>query len=363
VSAAPHVAVVLGTRPEIIKMAPVLAELERRDCPVTLVHTGQHYSEELDAVFFDQLSVRAPDHQLGVGSASHGEQTAAILEGVEDVLEAESPDVVLVHGDTNSTLGGALATAKLDPMLGHVEAGLRSYDRSMPEEVNRILTDHAAEFLFAPTEDAAAELAREGLDGRSYVTGNTIVDSVYAFRDLAAEHSTILEEFGLEPGGFDLLTAHRAENTDDHERFAGLLDGVGAWAERSGRPVVYPIHPRAETVLDAAGIDVPDEVRLVEPTDFLDFLRLESEAALVFTDSGGVQEETCILGTPCVTLRYNTERPETAFVGANCIAGVTAGEILEGAEAMDGKEGDWEVPFGDGKAAERIVEILMEAFE
>jgi UDP-N-acetylglucosamine 2-epimerase (non-hydrolysing) len=363
VSEAPHVAVVLGTRPEIIKMAPVLAELERRALPVTLVHTGQHYSEELDAVFFDQLSVREPDHQLGVGSASHGEQTAAILEGVEDVLEAESPDVVLVHGDTNSTLGGALATAKLDPLLGHVEAGLRSYDRSMPEEVNRVLTDHAAEFLFAPTEDAAAELAREGLDDRSHVTGNTIVDSVYAFRDLAAEHSTVLDEFGLEPGAFDLLTAHRAENTDDHERFAGLLRGVGEWAERSGRPVVYPIHPRAEAVLEASGIEVPDGVRLVEPTDFLDFLRLESEAALVFTDSGGVQEETCILGTPCVTLRYNTERPETAFVGANCVAGVTPEEILEGAATMDGKAGDWDVPFGDGRAAERIVDVLVAAFQ
>ena len=362
-SDAPHVAVVLGTRPEIIKMAPVLAELEARDLPTTLVHTGQHYSEELDAVFFDQLSVREPDHQLGVGSASHGEQTAAIVEGVEDVLEAERPDAVLVHGDTNSTLGGALATAKMSPLLGHVEAGLRSYDRSMPEEVNRILTDHAAEFLFAPTEDNAAELAREGLESRTHVVGNTIVDAVYAFRERAAERSTILADLGLEPGAFDLLTAHRAENTDDHERFAGLLRGVSEWAARSGRPVVYPIHPRAEAVLDESGIEVPDGIRLVEPTDFLDFLRLESEAALVFTDSGGVQEETCILGTPCVTLRYNTERPETAFVGANCVAGVTPEEILEGAETMDGKSGDWAVPFGDGKAAERIVTLLVDAFE
>jgi UDP-N-acetylglucosamine 2-epimerase (non-hydrolysing) len=234
----------------------------------------------------------------------------------------------------------------------------------MPEEINRILTDHASDFLFSPTADAADELRGEGLpDDRIHVTGNTIVDAVYAFRDAAAEHSTVLEEFGVEPGGFDLLTAHRAENTDDVERFAGLLEGVGAWAERSGRPVVYPIHPRARAVLEDAGLSVPEAVRLVEPQDFLDFLRLESEAALVFTDSGGVQEETCILGTPCVTLRYNTERPETAFVGANCIAGVTAEEILEGAETMDGKPGDWSVPFGDGRAAGRIVDVLERAFE
>jgi UDP-N-acetylglucosamine 2-epimerase (non-hydrolysing) len=340
-------------------MAPVLAELEARGLPVTLIHTGQHYSEELDTVFFEQLSVREPDYQLNVGSASHSDQTAAIIEACGKVLKSETPDVVLVHGDTNSTLGGALATVKMEPDLGHVEAGLRSYDRSMPEELNRILTDHAADFLFAPTETAAAKLASEGLDRRAYITGNTIVDAVSNFRDLAARRSAILEKFGINSGEFDLLTAHRAENTDDHERFAGLLKGVGRWAECSGRAVIYPIHPRSVAVLEDTSIEIPQAIRLVEPTDFLDFLKLESEAALVFTDSGGVQEEACILGTPCVTLRYNTERPETAFVGANCISGVAPEEIQEGAAIMDEKRGDWDIPFGDGRAAEYIVDTLI----
>lgn len=354
-------AFVLGTRPEIIKLAPVLRACERRDVAFSLVHTGQHYSDELDGVFFRQLELPEPTHHLGVGSSTHGQQTGEMLAGVEQRLLADEPEVVFVQGDTNSALAGALAGSKLDVEVAHVEAGLRSFDREMPEEINRVLVDHVADHCFAPTAESAAHLRREGIpDDRIAVTGNTIADAVETYGDLAAEKSDVLDDFGLVPGEYCVLTAHRAENVDDPDRFASLLAGVGEYARRADRRVVYPIHPRAADRLDEFDLAVPDPVELVEPLDFLDFLRLEREAALVFTDSGGVQEETCILGTPCVTLRYSTERPETAFVGANCVAGLDPRDVVAAAERMAAKAGDWDSPFGDGRAGERIVAELFD---
>lgn len=355
----PAITFVLGTRPELIKLAPVVRACEDGGSAFDILHTGQHYSPELDEVFFDQLDLPAPDHHLGVGSDSHGAQTAAMLAGIEEVLLETEPDVVLVEGDTNSVLAGAIATSKLDADLGHVEAGLRSFDREMPEETNRILADHVAEYLFAPTEDAADLLRAEGLpDKRIHVTGNTIVDAVQEHRHLAAEKSTVHQDLGIGERPYLLVTAHREENVDDSERFQGLLDGIGAVATDHDLEAVYPIHPRAEKRLEEFGLYVPDAVRLVDPLDYLDFLSLEQGADLILTDSGGIQEEACILGVPCVTLRDNTERLETLDVGSNELAGVDPEAIRAAAAAMLEREPTWENPFGDGDAAEQILNLV-----
>lgn len=352
------VAIVLGTRPEIIKLAPVIDVCEERDIPYIVVHTGQHYSAELDSVFFDQLELPTPEYNLGVGSDSHSTQTGTMIEEVESVLLDERPELVLVQGDTNSVLSGSIAASKLDCELGHVEAGLRSFDREMPEEINRILADHAADHLFCPTDQSAEYLRAEGIpNDRIAVTGNTIVDSVTNYSGLAAKKSDVLETQDLSPGGFCLLTAHRAENVDDPDRFQHLLSGVARFAREAEFDVIYPIHPRARDRLDEFGVDVPPEITLVEPQDFLDFLRLETTAKIIFTDSGGVQEEACILGTPCVTLRDNTERPETVSVGANRIVGIEPAAVVAGAEEVLAGESEWENPFGDGRAAVHILDI------
>ncbi|EFW90113.1 UDP-N-acetylglucosamine 2-epimerase [Haladaptatus paucihalophilus DX253] len=353
------IVIVLGTRPEIIKLAPVIRACETNGVPYSVIHTGQHYSEELDAVFFEQLELPDPDYNLGVGSDSHGVQTAAMLVGIEEILQEEKPETVLVQGDTNSVLAGAIATSKMDIDLGHVEAGLRSFDRDMPEEVNRVMTDHAADYLFAPTDDSAALIREEGIPAkRIYVTGNTVVDAVEQHREFAQKKSSVLEELELQRGEYVLMTAHRAENVDDPNRFREILSGVAQVAKRFEANVVYPIHPRAKNRIEEFDLSVPRSVRLVEPQDYLDFLNLESHARLILTDSGGVQEEACILGVPCVTMRDNTERPETIDVGANVLAGTDADEILESAAEMDRTAPDWTNPFGDGTAGERIVDMV-----
>lgn len=352
-------AFVLGTRPEIIKLAPVIQACDRRDVSTLVIHTGQHYSDSLDTVFFRQLDLAPPDVNLGVGSGSHGEQTGEMVMGIEQHLTEAEPDVLFVQGDTNSTLAGALAASKLDIEVAHIEAGLRSYDRDMPEERNRIIIDHAVDHLYPPTEKTADLLRDEGIsDDRITVTGNTVVDAVRTYDKTAASLSTILADLDIAPGEFDLLTAHRAENVDDRDRFANILFGVAAAATRRDNEIIYPVHPRAEERLEAFDLSVPDCIRTIEPLDFFDFLRLESTASLVFTDSGGVQEETCILGTPCVTLRNGTERPETVFAGANCIVGHRPDDIVAGARQMRAKGGEWDPPFGDGHAAEYILDDL-----
>jgi UDP-N-acetylglucosamine 2-epimerase (non-hydrolysing) len=255
-----------------------------------------------------------------------------------------------VQGDTNSTLAGALAATKLGQSVAHIEAGLRSFDRSMPEEINRVVVDHVADHLFAPTDEMAALLRDEGIpESRIAVTGN---------RDVAAETSTVLDDLALEADDFALLTAHRAETVDDRDNFQRILNSVGVAGSQLGLEVVYPIHPRAADRLAAFDLDVPDCVRPIDPLGFFDFLRLEDAAALAFTDSGGVQEETCILGTPCVTLRYGTERPETVHVGSNCIAGHDGIDVLAAAIKMYGKDPDWAVPYGDGRAAVHILDAV-----
>lgn len=359
----PHIVIVLGTRPEIIKLAPVIRECEQRNVQYSILHTGQHYSENLDEVFFTQLELPAPDFNLEIGSDSHGQQTGSMLMGIESILLEEKPDYVIVLGDTNSTLAGSLATSKLDPMLVHVEAGLRSFNRDMPEEINRVLTDHASDLLCSPTERAKELLHKEGIpDERLLVTGNPIVDAVHQHRELAEKKSDILGQFGLTPETYVVMTAHRAENVDDPVRFENMLNGVAEFATTFGRDVVYPIHPRAQTRLNELDMKVPESLRLVEPLDFLDFLKLEDNAEIILTDSGGVQEEACILRTPCVTLRNETERPETIDVGANRLAGVDSKSIVSEAEQMRKVRTDWTNPFGDGTAAVQIVDAITQHY-
>jgi UDP-N-acetylglucosamine 2-epimerase (non-hydrolysing) len=354
-----RIAVVLGTRPEIIKMAPVIRELERRKADFFILHTGQHYSYNLDRVFFEQLRLPPARYNLEVGSGSHAEQTGKILIGVEKVLQGEKPDVVLVEGDTNSILAGALAAVKLHIKVGHVEAGLRSYDRNMPEEINRTLTDHCSDFLFAPTEKAKTILLGEGVpEEKIFMTGNTIVDAIYQNLEIAREKGNTLDALNLKAKGYFLVTLHRQENVDDRVRFVSILEGLDRVAAEFKTPVIYPIHPRSRKMVSEFHLKTPN-LTLIEPVDFLSFLQLESNARLILTDSGGVQEEACILNVPCVTLRDNTERPETLEVGANILAGASPDRILEHSKAMLGRENNWVNPFGDGTAGRQIVKIIM----
>jgi len=357
------IAVILGTRPEIIKMAPVIRELEIREADFLILHTGQHYSYNLDGVFFDQLKLPQVKYNVEAGSGSHAEQTAKILVGVEKVLREENPDIVLVEGDTNSVLASALTATKLHIKVGHVEAGLRSYDRNMPEEINRTLTDHCSDYLFAPTEKAKAILLGEAIPKKKiFVTGNTIVDAVYQNLKIARERDNTLDTLHVNPGEYLLVTLHRQENVDNRARFASILEGLDKLAAEFDLPIIYPIHPHSRKRLGEFNLKAP-KLTLIEPIDFFGFLQLESNARLILTDSGGVQEEACILSVPCVTLRDNTERPETIEVGANILAGTSSGNIFECTRRMLGRKNDWQNPFGDGKAGEKIVSIITGGFD
>jgi len=351
-------AIILGTRPEIIKMSPVIRELERQELDYFILHTGQHYSYSMDRLFFEELDLPEPKYNLDVGSGTHAEETAKMLTGAETVLVEEKPDVVLVEGDTNSVLAGALAAVKLGVKVGHVEAGLRSYDRGMPEETNRVLADHMSDFLFAPTEGARRNLLREGLpDSKIFVTGNTVVDVAVQNSGLLNNPSDTLNDLNVEGNDYFLVTAHRQENVDNRERFQGILDGLRLIREEFGLPLIYPIHPRAKKRISEFALN-PEGVTLIEPVGYLRFLRLESKAKLILTDSGGIQEEACILGVPCVTLRDNTERPETLEVESNVLAGTRPEEIVKMTRLMLGRSKGWKNPFGDGKTGRTIVKIL-----
>jgi UDP-N-acetylglucosamine 2-epimerase (non-hydrolysing) len=314
----------------------------------------------MDRVFFEQLELPMAEYNLDVGSGSDAEQTGGMLIGIEKVLCKESPDAVLVEGDTNTVLAGALAAVKLNINVGHVEAGLRSYDRQMPEEVNRVLADHCSDLLFAPTDQAKRILLNEGiLEEKIFVTGNTIVDAVNQNLEIAKCKASALDRLGIDNDCYFLATVHRRENVDNQKRFKGILRGLEMVQEEFGLPVVYPIHPGAKKQFKVFNFKV-DTVKIVEPLDYLSFLHVESKAKLVLTDSGGVQEEACILHVPCVTLRDNTERPETLEVGSNVLAGTDPYEIVNKAKLMLESRKNWDNPFGDGEAGERIVQILRE---
>ncbi len=356
------ISIILGTRPEIIKLSPVIRECKRLDLDYFIIHTGQHYSYVMDEVFFKQLELPMAKYNLDIGSGSHAEQTGRMLIGIEKVLRQESPDVVLVEGDTNTVLAGALAAVKLNIRVGHVEAGLRSYDRQMPEEINRILVDHCSDLLFAPTEKAKRILLDEGiLTSKIYLTGNPIVDAVFQNLNISKRNNNILEVLDLKSNSYFLATVHREENVDNKKRFKEILIGLKMVQKEFGLPVVYPIHPRAEKQLKFFNFET-DNIKIIKPLDYLSFLQLERNAKVVLTDSGGIQEEACILRVPCVTLRYNTERPETLDVKSNVLAGTDSNEIIKKMKLMINSGREWQNPFGDGKAGERIVQIVEENF-
>jgi UDP-N-acetylglucosamine 2-epimerase (non-hydrolysing) len=353
------IAIILGTRPEIIKMSPIIRKCEKQRLDYFILHTGQHYSYNLDKIFFEDLEIPEAKYNLDVGSGTHAEETGKMLIGIEKVLKEEKPDVVLVEGDTNTVMAGALAASKLHIKVGHIEAGLRSYDRNMPEEINRVLADHVSDYLFAPTEKAKENLLRKGIEeNKIFVTGNTIVDTVYQNLEIARRKVNILNKLNLNPEEYFLVTAHRQENVDVKERLKDILDGLELIYHKFNLPIIYPIHPRTKKKIKEFGLEVPKGIELIEPLGFLDFLLLEANAKLVLTDSGGVQEETCILKVPCVTLRDNTERPETLNVGSNVLAGVNRNKIFEGVKTMLSKERNWNNPFGDGKAGEKIIKVI-----
>ena len=359
--------VILGTRPEIIKMSPIIRSLERKSADYFILHTGQHYSYDMDRVFFEELGLPEPDFNLDIGSKSHAEQTGAIMSGIEKVLIEKKPETVLVQGDTNTVLAGTLAASKcyvrghgLPVKIGHIEAGLRSFDRRMPEEVNRIVADHISDYLFAPTDLAADHLRKEGIaEEKIFLTGNTIVDAVHENLAISEKKLNIVRDLGLTKDGYFLVTLHRQENVDDRERLTGILRALSVIHKSTGFPLVFPVHPRTEKMIRGFGLST-DGIQMIQPLGFLEFLQLESQAKLALTDSGGVQEETCILGVPCVTIRDSTERPETVAAGANVIAGVAMQDIVTAAEKMLNTPRTWKNPFGDGKAGDRIIDIIAQ---
>jgi len=354
------ISIIVGTRPEIIKMSSIIRECEKQNLNYFILHTGQHYSYEMDRVFFEQLGLPPSKYNLDVGSGSHAEQTGKILIGVEKILQKQNPNIVLVEGDTNTVLATTLAAVKLHIKVGHVEAGLRSYDHTMPEEINRILTDHCSDILFAPTERSKQNLLKENIqEDKIFVTGNTIVDAVFQNRFLATKKSNILNELGLQNQEYFLVTIHRQENLDNRKRFEGILDGLKQLNKKYNLPVIYPVHPRAQKKMEEYKLN-SGKINLVKPLDFFDFLQLEENAKIVLTDSGGVQEEACIFGVPCVTLRDNTERPETLEVGANILAGTNPEKIVDCVSLMDVKNKKWINPYGSGDTGKNIVKILKE---
>lgn len=364
------IAIIVGTRPELIKMNPIIMECETRkysnensSFEYFILHTGQHYDYNMDKVFFEQLNIPDARYNLDVGSGSQALQTSKILIGIEQVLLKENPDIVLVQGDTNTVLAGALAASKLRQKVGHVEAGLRSYDRSMPEEINRIITDHLSDFCFAPTDYSSKILLSEGISLKNiFVTGNTIVDAVNHNIEIAKRKTKIIKTLNLQTNNFFLVTIHRQENVDDKERFKNILTSLQQLKNIYKIPIIYPIHPRAEKMRKNFGLET-DGITLVESLDYFAFLQLEQHARLILTDSGGVQEEACILGKPCITLRDNTERPETITVGANLIGGTNPETILKCVSQMIQNDKTWINPFGDGTSGKQIVDILEEMVE
>jgi UDP-GlcNAc3NAcA epimerase len=345
---------VVGARPQFVKAAPVSRALRGRHLEV-LVHTGQHYDYGMSQVFFDELGMPEPDANLGVGSGSHGRQTGEMLIGLEEALLAQRPDWVLVYGDTNSTLAGALAAAKLQIPVAHVEAGLRSFNRAMPEEHNRVLVDHCSDLLFCPTRTSVKNLAHEGITRGVHMVGDVMYDAALQHGSAAADRSHILERLQLRPKGFALATLHRPYNTDDPHRLQETLIALGAL----DLPVVFPIHPRTRDLLATIGNPQSeiDNLKSVDPLSYLDMLALEQSAALILTDSGGVQKEAYFFAVPCVTLRPETEWVETVAAGWNRLAWGDAAVVVDAARRSWPNEPPSPI-FGDGHAAEQIVEIL-----
>ncbi|KGK87228.1 UDP-N-acetylglucosamine 2-epimerase [Desulfosporosinus sp. HMP52] len=347
------IATVVGARPQFIKAASVSRVL-RNDHQEILIHTGQHYDTNMSDIFFDELHIPRPDFHLGIGSGLHGAQTGAILEKVEEVLIRETPDALLVYGDTNSTLAGALAASKLHIPVIHIEAGLRSFNRRMPEEINRVLTDHLSSCLSCPTETAVKNLKAEGITEGVSQDGDVMYDAFLYNLELAKERSTILQTLNLDPKSYILCTIHRAENTDDPARLTQILKALA----KISTPVVLPLHPRTRKIVQELGLSsLLEKVKVLEPVGYLDMITLEAQSQKLLTDSGGVQKEAYFAAVPCITMRDETEWVETVEVGWNRLTGADEEKILEAVEKFS-PPADRPGIFGDGQAAEHIVATL-----
>lgn len=353
------IAIILGTRPEIIKLSPVIRQCEKNKLDYFILHTGQHYSYEMDKKFFEELELPLPKYNLNVGSSFYGKQLNMMINGIQEKLALEKPDVALVLGDTNSCLAGAFGAYRLGIKLGHIESGLRTYEL-MYEEINRVIIGLHSTYLFAPNENAKSNLLREGIpENKIFVTGNTIVDAVYQNMEVAKRKSNILKTLNIKKGNYFLITSHRVESVDFKERLSEILEGIRLVYKEFGLPIIFPIHPRTKNNMDKMGLKMPEGVVTIGPVGYMDFLQLMMNAKVVITDSGGIQEETCILKVPCVTIREFTERGETVTLGANMLAGYSSQKMLECIKKMAIKPRTWGNPYGDGKAAEKIVNILL----
>jgi len=357
--------VIVGARPNFMKAAPLMRQLHKHkdQFEVTFIHTGQHYDHKLSQLFFDQLGLPKPDINLGVGSGSHAEQTSKIMIELEKLMLTSPPDLAIVFGDVNSTMATALVTSKLHIKLAHVEAGLRSYDKKMPEEINRIVTDRLSDLLFISEPSGTKNLLDEGVDkNKMFFVGNIMIDSLIANLE-ASKNSDILEKLNLKPQSYVAMTLHRPANVDNKEIFSNLLKVIEEIGAKI--PVVFPCHPRTTKELSRFGLIEninKNALRIIEPLGYLDFLKLQSSCKFVLTDSGGIQEETTYLQIPCITLRNNTERPVTADEGSNVIVGVDSDKIRAAAmQILDNKFKAGRIPdLWDGHTAERIVDVLLD---
>ena len=344
---------IVGARPQFIKAAAISRKLREQHEEI-LVHTGQHYDYEMSGIFFDGLDLPRPKTSLGVGSGSHGFQTGAMLKAIEDVLLVERPDCVLVYGDTNSTLAGALAASKLCVPIAHVEAGLRSFNRRMPEEINRVMADHLSNMLLCPSKTAVSNLAAEGISQNVHLVGDVMLDVLnWAKQRVGANQSTILERFELSKQGYLLATVHRSENTDEASRMSSILSAFDAIDE----PVVFPVHPRARKIIAEMGFRPKPHVRLIDPLGYMDMVTLIGSARLVLTDSGGLQKEAYWLGVPCLTLRNETEWVETVEAGWNVLVGPDLSKIVDAVNSFSPPDSH-PVLYGDGAAAAKCVDLL-----
>lgn len=352
------IAFILGTRPEILKLAPVILEVKKRGCDYIIIHTNQHYNYAMDRVFFEELDLPQATYNLHVGSDMHGAQTGKMMMGIEEIILKELPSCIVVQGDTNTVLAGALVGSKLGIKVAHVESGLRSYDRTMPEEINRILVDHISDYLFCPTKKQRTIALAESISEESlYITGNTIVDALAIYTQLSTNKSTILRKLKLLDNKFALLTCHRPSNVDVNSNIEVILCSINNICEQEKMVCIFPTHPRLKKISPV--IKDYDNIHFIDPVGYLDMIQLELHSRYIFTDSGGIQEEACVLEKKCLILRTNTERPEVLDVGgAVLINEISTQEIEKQFNILKNREVDWRNPFGDGKASQRIVNIL-----
>jgi UDP-N-acetylglucosamine 2-epimerase (non-hydrolysing) len=356
------IGIILGTRPEIVKLSAIIRYCKKVNSNYFIIHTNQHYSKNMDAIFFEELELPKPKYELGIGSGSHGEMTGRMMSRLEEVLIKEKPQAILVQGDTNTVMAGALVATKLGIKVGHVEAGLRSYDRTMPEEINRIVTDHVADYLFCPTKKQTLILLKEGIEKEKiFVTGNTVVDAVFECSEIAIRKSNILTQYSLGCDGYILLTSHRPATVDVKKNLLAVLKGVEAIAKEYDQKIVFPIHPRTRKMIEKFKIKISKNFILIEPVGYLDMLQLLQNTLLLVTDSGGLQEEACILKKKCLVIRENTERPEAISVGGSVLVGNSDHErIFTEAGILLKKNVTWKNPFGDGKSGQRILKLISE---